>query len=316
MDQFKQSLSDIPRYVSACEQRSVLVVMIDELDRCRPSFAVELLELVKHLFSVENVVFVIAINRTELAHSIQALYGVKFDALGYLGRFFDVDLKLPNPDREQFIRTTIESVGIRGYLGRTSDVTGSSELQTLESLLEFFFKVPSISLRSIEQSVHRLGLVYASLLDNQRVLGTTIAVLVILRTIDRELYYEFVHGKTTDKTVLEKILERFGLSLSVEQPREIAVFEAWLIAMQIERDDRQRPADEFEPSSTPLYSHCAFITSQEQRNSDSASKSEVLHADQVLELLNVILADSRHFQGVLQRAAVDRIELFSGHLVE
>ena len=72
-----------------------LIVMIDELDRCRPSYAVELLEVAKHLFEVEHIVFALAVNRTQLAHSIRALYGSDFDAGGYLRRFFDVDFMLP-----------------------------------------------------------------------------------------------------------------------------------------------------------------------------------------------------------------------------
>ena len=80
-----------------------LFIMIDELDRCRPSYAVELLEVAKHLFSVDRIVFVLALNRSELAHSVKALYGRKFDAKGYLHRFFDLDYSLPWPDREKFV---------------------------------------------------------------------------------------------------------------------------------------------------------------------------------------------------------------------
>ena len=60
----------------------------------RPSYAVEPLEVAKYLFSVDHIVFVLAINRSELAYSIQALYGDGFDAKGYLRRFFDVDFQL------------------------------------------------------------------------------------------------------------------------------------------------------------------------------------------------------------------------------
>ena len=49
--------------------------MIDELDRCRPSYAIALLEVAKHLFAVDNVVFVLAVNRAGLVHSVKALYG-------------------------------------------------------------------------------------------------------------------------------------------------------------------------------------------------------------------------------------------------
>ena len=50
-----------------------LVVMIDELDRCRPSYAVEFLETAKHLFDVDRIVFVLAVNREQLAHAVRAL---------------------------------------------------------------------------------------------------------------------------------------------------------------------------------------------------------------------------------------------------
>ena len=96
-------------------------MVIDELDRCRPSYAVELLEVVKHLFGVDRIVFVLAINRSELAHSVRALYGSGFDAENYLRRFFDVDFRLPEPERKAFIDSMIDAINIREYFERTLD---------------------------------------------------------------------------------------------------------------------------------------------------------------------------------------------------
>ena len=94
--------------------------MIDELDRCRPSYATELLEIAKHLFSVDRIVFVLAINRSELAHSVKALYGSKFDAKGYLGRFFDLDYLLPAPDRQQFVLQVMSDSGLGALFQKES----------------------------------------------------------------------------------------------------------------------------------------------------------------------------------------------------
>lgn len=66
-----------------------LFVLVDELDRCRPPYAIATLERIKHLFDVDGVVFVIAVNAAQLAHSIQAVYGTNFEAKEYLTRFFD-----------------------------------------------------------------------------------------------------------------------------------------------------------------------------------------------------------------------------------
>ena len=71
---------------------------MDKLDGCRPSCAVELLEVAKHIFAVDHIVFVLAINRTQHAHSIKAYYGLDFYGDGYLQRVFDIDLRLPEPN--------------------------------------------------------------------------------------------------------------------------------------------------------------------------------------------------------------------------
>lgn len=64
-------------------------IFVDELDRCRPSYAVEMLETIKHIFDLEGVVFVVATDTEQLQHTIKALYGNDFGARTYLGRFFN-----------------------------------------------------------------------------------------------------------------------------------------------------------------------------------------------------------------------------------
>ena len=79
---FKKNLQKIANTLEQSNENRPLIVVIDELDRCRPSYAVELLEVAKHLFAVDHIVFVMAVNRSELACSIKSLYGNDFDAQG------------------------------------------------------------------------------------------------------------------------------------------------------------------------------------------------------------------------------------------
>lgn len=83
------------------EQGNRLVIFVDELDRCKPSYAVQLLERIKHYFSNERVTFVFSINTNELQHTVERYYGDDFDSCKYLDRFFDLKLSLPpiNLDR-------------------------------------------------------------------------------------------------------------------------------------------------------------------------------------------------------------------------
>ena len=78
-----------------------MVFIIDELDRCRPTFAIELLERVKHIFDIPNMVFVLGINRDEICKSFQSIYG-DIDATVYLQRFFDMEFTLPEVDSATF----------------------------------------------------------------------------------------------------------------------------------------------------------------------------------------------------------------------
>ena len=75
-----------------------LVIFIDELDRCRPNFAIEMLERIKHYFDDDRIIFVASINREQLIHSISKYYGTNFDSTGYLDKFFDWNIYLPELD--------------------------------------------------------------------------------------------------------------------------------------------------------------------------------------------------------------------------
>ena len=91
IEAFKLSISEWLRV--AIEQSEgkadyPLFIFIDELDRCRPTFAIEMLETVKHIFDMTKVVFVIATDKEQLQHSIRAVYGAGFDSARYLDRFF------------------------------------------------------------------------------------------------------------------------------------------------------------------------------------------------------------------------------------
>lgn len=79
-----------------------ILIFVDELDRCRPDYAIELLEGIKHLFGVPGLYFVVATNIEQLSHSVKAVYGSEFDGQTYLKRFFDLQYSLSNPSTKQF----------------------------------------------------------------------------------------------------------------------------------------------------------------------------------------------------------------------
>ncbi len=56
-------------------RRQSLIVVIDELDRCRPDYALRFLETIKHVLEVPCVPFIIAANARELSQAVNGVYG-------------------------------------------------------------------------------------------------------------------------------------------------------------------------------------------------------------------------------------------------
>lgn len=92
-----RSLTALVESVSESGKSPPIFIIIDELDRCRPAYAVKLLEEVKHLFSVPGLVFLLGVNSKQLGNAVSGIYGEKFDGSSYLDRFIDRKILLPYP---------------------------------------------------------------------------------------------------------------------------------------------------------------------------------------------------------------------------
>jgi hypothetical protein len=86
-----------------------LLVFVDELDRCRPEFAVATLELIRHYMSVPGVVFIFTSDLTQLTHLIRNIYGYDTDAWGYLRRFFTISFRMPMPEIGKYVDNLLYS---------------------------------------------------------------------------------------------------------------------------------------------------------------------------------------------------------------
>ncbi len=85
----------------AASKEKPVVFFIDELDRCSPAFAVKVIERLKHIFDVRQVVFVLLLNRIQLERAIAGVYGEHIDAHAYLGKFVHLFLSLPKQFRSE-----------------------------------------------------------------------------------------------------------------------------------------------------------------------------------------------------------------------
>lgn len=100
VDRKSRITNNLQQLVNKTDKR--ILFIIDELDRCSPTFAVKVLETIKHYFEIDGITFVLAINTEQLAHTVKKFYGNDFDGYNYLNKFFDFPFSLKEPDVKIF----------------------------------------------------------------------------------------------------------------------------------------------------------------------------------------------------------------------
>lgn len=151
-----ESLEALQSLMSEITREKSIIVFIDELDRCRPDFAVSMLEVIKHTFSVEGVKFVLVTNINQLKASINHRYGDSVNAKQYLNKFIKFTFVLPNSFSESLGHArTLASVHHYQNLVHQSSIleklnlTENAEL----SFVSHIIKVQQLSLREVETLV-------------------------------------------------------------------------------------------------------------------------------------------------------------------
>ena len=157
MNEFKIVIKSLINEIKENKEVDIpLFVFVDELDRCRPTYAIELLENIKHLFDIDDVIFIIATDTGQLASSVKAIYGDEFSSDIYLKRFFDRSYTLPDPDYSQFAKYLIEKHGYdqaaKFWVPLNHQNEGIEAFQTLFAMLSEAFK---LKLRDQEQCFAR-----------------------------------------------------------------------------------------------------------------------------------------------------------------
>lgn len=114
---FEEFKDNLQSFIADNAGEKPVVFFVDELDRCRPDYSVKVLERIKHLFDIPNVVFVLSVNKKQLGHAIQGFYGTSsLDADDYLRRFIDLEYDMPKPNMKEFIKYLYIQHGFDDFL--------------------------------------------------------------------------------------------------------------------------------------------------------------------------------------------------------
>ena len=192
-NQYQKALKELKEALTQWARTSdkPIIIIIDELDRCSPDYAVRTLEVLKHFFDVSGFVFVLAIDENHLKNSVKCLFGTE-NFEGYKRKFINNTFLLPHPDKKAFAEFLYDRSGVdtvikkiqeekrelvflidiynvfrcsfsySGYGDRTKEIDAKkyNALQTSENIIKRYFAAYSIwfnfSLRQMEQVFDRL----------------------------------------------------------------------------------------------------------------------------------------------------------------
>lgn len=204
-----------------------LVIIIDELDRCRPDYAVRTLEAIKHFFNIPNVVFVLAIDREQIESAISVLYGKKIEkhSSEYLLKFIDYDFYLPHPNSQKFLymllvlhlkellkpfcqinstwKLPLATAIKQKRQGTTLDEQILWHISLLLKSLAGFF---NFSLMAQEQIILKMRMFLSALtVDTDILLPELLSWNVCLYVFDKNLYHKFQNDKLSQTILSTKV---------------------------------------------------------------------------------------------------------------
>lgn len=201
-----------------------LVIFIDELDRCRPTFAIEILESIKHYFDDDRIVFVMSINKSQLIHTVSKYYGDEFDSNLYLNKFFDINIQLPQVNTIAYFNTLEISCDDSYWIKKIANELQRYFSLSLRDTTRYFQKI--ISIHQEHQS--KIGT------DSWKVMILFIPVLCVLDIVNVGQKSRLLSGNGFD--ILEKMISQneemrkyifrlFGKSVDSEEDYNISMEE-------------------------------------------------------------------------------------------
>ena len=173
------------------ERGNRLIIFIDELDRCKPSYAIQLLERIKHYFINDNLTFVFSVNLLELQKTIKKYYGNDFNACEYLNRFFDIPVVLNEIDLNDYFSDLVGS-----------KISGHAYDDVFDFMIKrFHFSIRETAdyLRILRINSWHVGHSESNVSEDRAYCEILIAPIQIgLYLHDRELYDSFINGEYSE----------------------------------------------------------------------------------------------------------------------
>jgi hypothetical protein len=275
--EFKKSLFE---FVTTESAEKPLIFIIDELDRCRPNYAVSILEQIKHFFSVPNIVFVLSIDKTQLGHAICGVYGSEqIDTDEYLKRFIDIEYSIPNPEEGKFFEYLFEYFDFNTFFSsseRSKYREFQYEVRTFKTIAKILLK--NLTLRQQEKILAHTRITLRTFSQNNYLLPTIFFFLIYIKTFYNEFYNSLANKNISLIEAQEQYFNIVRLFITSDNKRVFTQVEAFLLKFYENYKDENIRVSEILEYDDTTYKYVLKINSK----IDDALFLEQLTADGII----------------------------------
>jgi hypothetical protein len=225
LQSFRDALESLPSLLAPLKsdgqeplKTKPLIIIIDELDRCRPTFALQILERIKHFFSVPGVHFILGTHLGQLRNSVSAVYGSGIESTKYLQKFISFTLHLTESTTQPHRRTSAIYID---YLMATMIPEDKFE-RTIDTAKQYYRHLAhqtNLSLRAIEKIISSLAMALAYRPEGVFFPEPIVIGLCALKITNPEIY---VQAKSGGK-IFHDARQPLGLAIAPEQREQYVV---------------------------------------------------------------------------------------------
>lgn len=242
MKQFQNALTQLtsPSQPDANDAKP-LIIVIDELDRCRPDYALATLEVIKHFFSVPRVHFILGINLDALEHIVKARYGQGINSQEYLKRFITLTISLP----KYINNDPTKSSSIEYFIKLALDMGISKHtVELFTEHLNLIHRYNNLSLRDMEKLLTRIILLPKR--NNFQKIYASYALIIVSSTILTTLKKEIYNNSSLFRINIDSIKKLYGIKDKYSENRyenylEQSIINNWeyLLGKEIDEENKQ-----------------------------------------------------------------------------
>lgn len=182
---YKQLVNDFKETLIT-KETDLKLIIIDEIDRCKPTYAIELLETVKHFFGVKNIIFIFLVNMEQLKSIASTSYLTEDKCSEYFEKFYDIKFTLPSLDYNDFLQIEYDKYNqLETYKpALINGVYVSNEVNIFyENLFMEAFKSncdgEGVTPRNFIKSFKKFSLLLSSLSDEEKSCYPLMTVLIL-----------------------------------------------------------------------------------------------------------------------------------------